>query len=183
MIYFRVSKYNPIYRNEKGYYLKEEWTDFSDIGKEFLGKKLTFEEYVEQEKAYIVTVLEIANLLEIEHFYLSGVEIYYSDDDKESGELFDFFRKYQNFQIETGKIIEMSLLEEIVSLILRNNFWARIVSERMEVHFGYDYYMYIGVSEKLDDAKSIPEKHGLFIENRTSPYIESEDDDEYDSDD
>ncbi len=30
---WRVTKYNPTFRDENGTYIKDEWTSFSDIGK------------------------------------------------------------------------------------------------------------------------------------------------------
>ena len=32
MNHWRVTKYNPQYRNRKGVYTKEEWTEVADIG-------------------------------------------------------------------------------------------------------------------------------------------------------
>ena len=30
---YRVTKYNPAYRNEKGWYMKDDWTDYSEVVK------------------------------------------------------------------------------------------------------------------------------------------------------
>jgi hypothetical protein len=51
----RTTKYNPEFRNDQGYYLKEEWTAVSDIGKVFDGKVLTETDYIEDEKRYART--------------------------------------------------------------------------------------------------------------------------------
>ena len=40
---FEVMKYNPIFRNVKGEYLKDEWTGYY-IGDKFDGKVLTYSE-------------------------------------------------------------------------------------------------------------------------------------------
>ena len=37
-----IVKYNPKYYDAKGVYTKDEWTDFSDIGKEFEGETSIF---------------------------------------------------------------------------------------------------------------------------------------------
>ena len=179
MIYFRVSKYNPIYRNEEGYYLKDDWLDFSDVGHSNSGELLTMEKYIETESAYVNVALDTARILNVKTLQLKMVERH---NDEELG---NFFGMHPDIDVKNDKEIEFGLFDEILRLLLRGAFWAKLVSERLEIHFGYDYYMYIGVIEKLVEAKSIPEKHGLFIENRTSPYIESEDDmeEEYDSDD
>ena len=46
MYSWRIAKYNPKYRNNKGAFVKNEWTSFSDIDKIFNGKKLTLENYI-----------------------------------------------------------------------------------------------------------------------------------------
>lgn len=37
MQYFRITKYNPQFRNKQGEYKNEEWTSVYDIGKKFEG--------------------------------------------------------------------------------------------------------------------------------------------------
>lgn len=55
---YRVTKYNPACRDAGGAYQKDEWTDFSDIGKTFSGHILTADEYYEVEKHYIQMCVE-----------------------------------------------------------------------------------------------------------------------------
>src|SRR5438876_10123615 len=57
MFGWRITKYDPAYRNAAGAYLKDEWTSVSDIGKSFDGKALTVEEYRSVENAYVSTAL------------------------------------------------------------------------------------------------------------------------------
>ena len=55
---WRVTKYNPKYRNEFGHYtLIEEWTCPSEIGETINGKEFTLDEYLRVEAAYIHSVL------------------------------------------------------------------------------------------------------------------------------
>ncbi len=53
MFDWRVTKYDPKNRDHNGWYVKDEWTDYSDIGKSFEGKRLTFWEYFNVESKYI----------------------------------------------------------------------------------------------------------------------------------
>lgn len=53
---WRITKYNPKFRNELGHYQKKEWTSVSDIGKIFEGKQLTVEEYLNTENLYINSI-------------------------------------------------------------------------------------------------------------------------------
>ncbi len=43
---YRITKYNTIYRNEDGHYLKDEWTDVSDVGKIIKGVKVSEDDYI-----------------------------------------------------------------------------------------------------------------------------------------
>lgn len=57
MFCWRITKYNPKYRdNNTGYYLKDEWTFYSQIGGEFEGKIFTRKEYLKIEDTYIQSV-------------------------------------------------------------------------------------------------------------------------------
>ena len=67
MYYYRVSKYNPKLRDSFGNYLADDWTSYSDIGKMYLGKKLTFEEYKKVELSYIKFVLFSMKKTNIKH--------------------------------------------------------------------------------------------------------------------
>ncbi len=46
MISYRVTKYNPAYRNEQGWYLKDDWTCYSEVGVRSNGEIFTLDEKV-----------------------------------------------------------------------------------------------------------------------------------------
>jgi len=50
---YRVTKYDPAFRDKSGAYTKDEWTIFKQIGETFSGVQLTSEEYERVEEAYI----------------------------------------------------------------------------------------------------------------------------------
>ena len=76
MYYYRVSKYNPKLRDSFGNYLADDWTSYSDIGKMYLGKKLTFEEYKKVELSYIKFVLFSMKKTNIKHLKIEKLEKY-----------------------------------------------------------------------------------------------------------
>lgn len=65
MCAYRISKYNPLFRTENGYYLNDEWTSYSDIGKIFYNKVFTKDDYLSFENKYCDTVLSILKYLNI----------------------------------------------------------------------------------------------------------------------
>ena len=67
---YRVTKYNPEYRNTDGTYSREEWTSYSDVG-EIVSK----EEYEKVENSYIesaLNFLEEQNISKITITYLEN---------------------------------------------------------------------------------------------------------------
>ncbi|MFQ5548957.1 MAG: RNA-binding protein, partial [Woeseia sp.] len=55
--------------------------------------------------------------------------------------------------------------------VLRERYWARFEDEQGRfVHFGWDYYMYVGVTCECPRAEEAASKRGLFVEAFRSPY-------------
>ena len=50
---WRISKYNPGLRNSQGQFQGDEWTFFAQVSQSFSGTKLTYEDYVSVENAYV----------------------------------------------------------------------------------------------------------------------------------
>ena len=61
---------------------------------------------------------------------------------------------------------------DFARLALREEAWGKlVVPGKAYVHFGYDYYMYIGVPSKCDRSIAIARDRGLFVERVRSPYL------------
>ena len=59
---WRITKYNPAFRDENGYYtIIEEWTCPSQIGQTINGNEFTLAEYLRIEAAYVDTVIQFLN--------------------------------------------------------------------------------------------------------------------------
>ena len=57
---FRITKYDPS-RRQGGGQSFDEWTSISDIGRSYVGTKLTKEEYLRVEDAYVRTAICLWN--------------------------------------------------------------------------------------------------------------------------
>ena len=53
---YRITKYNPRFRDHTGAYRKEDWISFSDIGMTFENKVLSATDYLSTEEAYIEAI-------------------------------------------------------------------------------------------------------------------------------
>ena len=75
-------------------------------------------------------------------------------------------------KIWIGKAVTVQEVRELAKLTLRNAIWCKLgFKKQFFVHFGYDYYMYIGASKDCTKAKEVVKETGLFIEDFKSPYL------------
>lgn len=77
---YRISKYNPEFRNDKGIYLKDDWTSYCDIGKIY-EKVFTKEDYLNVESKYCDVISEILGQNKIEEMMLQDLECDFSIDE------------------------------------------------------------------------------------------------------
>lgn len=158
---WRVTKYNSLNRDENGYYIKDEWTSFSDIGNSYNGLEFTMSEYLKYEKAYIDSILSLMECNNIQSLNVVDLEIKYEDDN-------EFINT-----IKEGMLLSRTQIKEVVKQILRDNIWCKLTgSNSFYVHFGYDYYMYVGADNKCDSAIRLIKDNNLFIEPFISPYLD-----------
>ncbi len=60
---------------------------------------------------------------------------------------------------------------EFARQALREELWAMLVAPRRAfVHFGYDFYMYVGLSRATPGALELAKRRGIFVELFRSPY-------------
>ncbi len=118
---YRITKYNPNYRNELGHYKKDEWTSISDVGRYFDENLFTLNEYYETENNYINCVKEIIKLQKLDTLKIKDYENPFGNNLKWSNKM----------------IIKNDDIENIMQDCLREKCWCRIVSKNFFIHFGY----------------------------------------------
>ena len=166
MYHWRVTKYNPKYRDERGVYLKDEWIIFSEVGKSFENKIVTLFDYLEIETAYVEAILHFMDCL-----HLNGLKVTCLKKNKKpkigriySQEMIDVFDKIKNRSVLSKEEVAI-----VARLNLREDLYCRFKSDDMYVHFGWDYYMYIGSKNACRGAITKIKKSGLFVESFKSP--------------
>ncbi len=71
-----------------------------------------------------------------------------------------------------GAWIKGSELKTVVQLVLREILWCRLrFPYRFFVHFGYEYYMYVGCRLNLEETRQTVADQTLFVEPFKSPYL------------
>lgn len=168
MYYYRISKYNPKFRDNHGNYILNDWTSFSDIGKEYLGKTLTLEEYKRVEDLYIDFVL--LSMQKTDTDYLVIQELEKNGSKKDILELSSKSKcLYQ--KLDNNLLIGVDNISMLLQLQLRDLIWAKLISESLTVHFGYDYYMYVISTKKLVFFDDLNLKNDIYVEEGIkSPY-------------
>jgi hypothetical protein len=156
MLEYRITKYNPAFRNPNDAYTREEWTSVSDIGRDIGGVVLTHEEYSRVEDAYVAVALSVL---------------------RESGQtaltVRDLWNKPDHaIEFVEGSILPVESLGEVIHMILGEKIWCRLEGADGFLHFGWDYYMYAGVPRPCPESIELGRALGVFVELCPSPYKE-----------
>ena len=159
MFSWRITKYNPCNRDINGIYtLPDEWTSYSDIGTVREGKI---------EDAYVASIFDDHGLQRVQKLKVVGLEkrgplISDSYLSKDMKEMYD--------KVRDGIYCSEDTIDGVARLVLREKLWCKLEARSMFVHFGYDYYMYIGSAEMCEKEVQKIQEMGLYIEEQESPY-------------
>jgi hypothetical protein len=155
---YRVTKYNPAFRDQSGAYAKVEWTMFGQIGQAFSGVVLTSVEYERVEDAYVQSALSFLREGGLPSMRVAGLEN----------------SRKRPLDFQNDSVLPLEHIGEIIRQVLREEYWCRLEGSDGFLHFGWDYYMYIGVPHLCPMARATATKLGLFVEEFASPYVEHE---------
>jgi hypothetical protein len=149
---YRISKYNPSHRID-GKYQQSEWTSFSDIGKSYAGETFTLSAYEKVENHYVDFACAIA-----------------ADSSSTTFQIHDVESTNPACRWLTLPAVTADALADLVRDCLREECWCMISTNDFFLHFGYDYYMYVGCSQGFDFVRKLAENNDLFCEIMDSPY-------------
>lgn len=153
--HFRISKYNPNYRID-GIYTKNEWTSIFDVGKIFENHIFTIDEYMATEYKYINCYNDIIANANIKFLRVCQLE------------------KNIGTDWENNQLLRFDLIKKFISQCLQEKCWGKLESRNFYIHFGYDYYTYLGTTLHEDVINQICDKYGLYCEKFKSPYAKKQ---------
>ncbi|MFI8963048.1 S1 RNA-binding domain-containing protein [Streptomyces sp. NPDC053493] len=168
---YRITKYDPAHRDERGHYTGAEDT-VSDHGP--------------VEEAYLEAVAAFAEAagtdrLEIREPQISGFAHFGLEPPADGYGLDDLFPAGPA-GFHDGALVPIAVGLELVRSMLRDNgAWCRLETEgAFAVHVGWDQYLYIGSSQPCETALARTRALGLFPERLdASPYDFAPDDPAY----
>jgi hypothetical protein len=151
---YRVTKYDPRLRDPRGAFTGDDWISVTQIGQSFGGVVLTDQEYKRVEQAYVDVALAFLNEGGVTMLKVEGLEN----------------SRRQPLTFHDGSVLRLEQLSDVMRGILRQQFWCRLEAENGFVHFGWDYYIYIGVAHRCIAAERKAADVGLHVEEFVSPY-------------
>lgn len=154
---YRLTKYDPALRDGHGHFTGEEWTSFAQVGKTIAGAELTIEDYGRVETAMVDGVLAL--LAEAGVRSLAATDL---EPAVEDGAVAPFAERTE---------FDVAALAPVVRGALREQYWCRLRRDDAYVHFGWDYYVYVGLPRPADAARARIAASGLFLEQCASPYL------------
>jgi hypothetical protein len=165
---WRISKYNPKFRKH-GAYQKDDWTSVSEIGKSFQGSIFTLQQYLDTEDRYVSVVLSFLRESGLSSLTVKNLEKDLPRPPQVVNlELADLLQEMSDLQ--EGELSPVEI-EKTCRVNLRELIWCKLEKEQLfYVHFGRDYYMYIGSALSCPRSVSDVSSVGLFIEEFPSPY-------------
>lgn len=158
----RLTKYNPVFRRQDGSYTRNEWTSYSDIGKEFVDGVLTLRLYLDVEHRYVTAICDFFECASVSTLVIEEFEW---SKEKLDGSPTDISQS----RFEVGSLLNLEELGDVVRICLREEAWCKLKGEHSSyVHFGYDFYTYLGADHASIQNWLPPD--GMFAEYQTSPY-------------
>lgn len=140
---YLITKFDPQYRDSHGCYTRNEWTDISDIGKEFEGKVFTALEYLETESNYVNVLNYLMKICDVTCFTVSGLEKHKSND--WNPQIYTQAQHNTFDLIDEGKKFTDETVIDAFRLCLRGDIFCRFYSQNDHFVFHADGEMYFHI--------------------------------------
>lgn len=170
---YRITKYNPLNRDEMGRYIVDEWISLYDVGRIFNGNYFTLNEYLQVENNYINVFVLILKYFKIEKLLVFDLEKYISINKiKESLKTVNLTINEAEIkiynQISNGYSFDIVESSHLFRMILKEMIWCRlkdrINNNKLLIQFGYDYYSYVSCSHLDNKIITNALEKGIYIE-------------------
>jgi len=172
MYKYRITKYNPSFRDYNGAYLKDDWISISEIGETFDEGELTLEQYKQTEDGYIKAIQLIMDYLSVPYLIITDVDIPEHPDEIFQKRIKIFREFYTDemleyyFSAKNNDKLNKEKLDFHCRFMLREDIQSDVhYPRKMKVFIGYDYLMGIDTSKSLEPIFPLLKETGLYIED------------------
>lgn len=169
---YRLSKYDPAFRNQNGAYTKDEWISYCDIGTVYDGVVFTKEEYLRVETTFIDVILQVLSSLGATTFQIRKLELPFTVKKKQQllepyGLSMSPLEKMILSSLQEGQSVSTSEMEAYLRLFLRECFWCELHTPGSEVvlYPGDDYFMHLRCESLDNNIIHICKEQGFYIED------------------
>ncbi len=175
--WFRITKYNPINRNELWHYMIDEWTSITNLSNYNVG----WEEYKNTESYYVSFIISLLNNFGYEKLSIFALEKSFILSEFEPIRIKWFWKNWKILfkDIINKRKINLSLdeISLFIKFTLREMLWWILIWENIEIQFWYDYYMYILTSNiNIVDYIKNSNYEWLYIEEVDLNYFQKDKD-------
>jgi hypothetical protein len=165
---WRISKYDPKYRDRDGSYQLDDWIDVSQLGQTVQGVMFSLEQYLAVEARYIDVALS--------YTYESGSPALtvkcFEPPPEQIEEVYPWLVEFNLLHpmplvrtLHEGYILSGSEVRLALETLLRGISSFTVECEReFYLEVGWDYYLYIGSLVDCKRSKDIAQERGLFVE-------------------
>lgn len=124
-------------------------------------------DYINMESKYISAIKQFCSDSGVDSLDIVDIEYQQCDDIIDDNLPVLIVDRFVN-----GQRIELISIDDTIKYILRENLWCKLKSNgTIEIHFGYDYYVYIQSICNCIDAINFTRSIGLYVESHKSPYV------------
>ena len=170
---WRLTKYNPIHRGADGAYTRDEWTSVGDIGREITGHTLSVDEYLATEQAHLDIIERFLIGSKTPNWRITHLEYEYDRH------WTAWLNKHgvpplgRRVVLRNDRVISTNLAIDICKMCLRELAWCKLegADGQSFIHFGWDYYVYLGCKNDLPGLRNFTETKSLYLEPFISPYL------------
>lgn len=172
---YRITKYNPKSRDDYGAYQKHEWVSASDVGMQFPDGKLSLNDYLKTEGAYVDAAICLWKLAQCPPLRVVGLEdVGFRKTELALKDYPELLKVVSEAPVpkEDQMLCDQETIERTARLVLREFIWCKLQADNgFFVHFGWDYYMYCGGVQMTTQTRSDITELGIFVEDFVSPYL------------
>lgn len=172
MKYYRITQYNPAFRNAEGAYLYDHWTEIGDVGRTLEGELVTADKYLAVESDYIQAVAAILKENSLEYLRVVGCNPKSIKHwiNKYKDEWFHL-PEFETIELQEDKKARIDEIRTICQMNLRGYCNISLeISGVFYVDFGYDMYMYVGAPNISDALRKKLDATSVFVEDSGEPY-------------